>query len=81
MTKSAQKNQEYDWKAASHAAMFFGMGNWYFMNPQELDEWVAKREQLPTFGEVALAAKFRNKLRRFRRKLAVKLSNVLISIV
>jgi hypothetical protein len=49
----------YDFEAASHAALFFGLGDWYFMTDQQRQKLHAEKLALPSFGQQVEEAKVR----------------------
>lgn len=60
----------YDFDAANDAALFFGLGDWYFLSDEEKEALHKEKLSLPSFGEQAKQARERNLKRiKARRKL------------
>lgn len=58
----------YDFDAANYAALFFGLGDWYFLSGEEKQSLHKEKLSLPGFGEQSLEAKKRLKQRIENRK-------------
>lgn len=59
----------YDFDAADKAALFFGVGDWYFMTDEEKARLHDEKQRLPSYGEQAQQARARNLERARLRKL------------
>lgn len=59
----------YDFEAANDAALFFGMGDWYFLTNEGKEALHREKQSLPSFGEEARMARERNLNRVLVRKL------------
>ena len=57
----------YDFEAANDAALFFGLGDWYFLTDQEKQKRHEEILKLPSFAKESADAKERIKDRIKRR--------------
>jgi hypothetical protein len=60
----------YDFEAASFYAFFGGVGDWYFLSPEERQALHEEKLALPSFASESLAARERLKQRIAQRKVS-----------
>lgn len=58
----------YDFDAANDTALFFGLGDWYFLSSEEKERLHADKMEMESYGKQARDARQRNLARASARR-------------
>lgn len=65
----------YDFEAANDAALFFGLGDWYFLSSEEKERLHADKMEMESYGKQSRDARQRNLARASARKARIARNN------
>jgi hypothetical protein len=65
----------YDFEAANEAALFFGLGDWYFMSSDDREKLHNEKLGMPSYGQQSKEARDRNIARIKNRNKLLKAKN------